>query len=119
MKHAKHSSTLINLRGAGMWDDESTCIPEDDASEIAHELMSAIYHLSKERSNCPLCGGIVPEICVLYRGKMFKFTCYDIVRGKKSIFKTDYRLMERYCHGLDKDCRHFADTSTGARPQKT
>jgi len=101
MEHAKHTSTVINLRSAVMWDDESTCIPEDDASAIASALTKAIDGLFKERSNCPNCGGIIPEICVLYKGKTFKFTCYDIVRCKKSLLKTDYKLMESYCQALN------------------
>ena len=98
MKHVGHLYSIVNLRRARILNDEFS-IPFGDDLEIASELTSAIDNLFKKRSKCPNCGGIMPEINVLYKGKMFKFACYDIVRGRKSILKTDYEKLGKYLTG--------------------
>jgi hypothetical protein len=92
MKHVKHHSSPIDLRKAEVGKE----LGNFDAFAIVTDFANAIQTIDEEMSNCPNCGGIVPEICVLYKGKVFKFTCYDIVKGKKSLLKTDCKLMESY-----------------------
>ena len=92
MRHNKHESSVIDLRKSEIGKE----LGNFDAFAIVTAFANAIQSLDEEMSHCPNCGGIVPEICILYKGKVFKFTCYDIVRGKKSLLKTDYKLMESY-----------------------
>ena len=54
--------------------------------------------LLKKVVNCPVCGGLLPEIKLYCEGVEYSFTCTKIRRNRKTLAKTDYAKFAKYCH---------------------
>lgn len=51
---------------------------------------------------CKNCGGLTPEIKFSFGNWEYIFTCTGILDEKgKLIAKSDYKLLEKYCHALN------------------
>lgn len=101
----KHRSYLIDLRGYSVHKDKSETMisfTDEDPYDVSSDLALAIWHLRKDRKNCPNCGGIVPEITVKWKDREYRFTCYKIVSLKsgKTLSRTDYKRMRDYLSGI-------------------
>jgi len=53
---------------------------------------------SRKEHHCPNCGGLLPELSVIFENKLYKFTCYEIESMKtgKVLKKTDYKKLGEY-----------------------
>jgi len=54
--------------------------------------------LFRKAENCPVCGGLLPEIKLYYEDIEYSFTCTKIRRNRKILAKTDYTKFAKYCH---------------------
>ena len=53
---------------------------------------------SRKEHHCPNCGGLLPELSVIFENKLYKFTCYEIESMKtgKVLKKTDYKKFQNF-----------------------
>ena len=68
--------------------------PRFIVSQLKHYLREELG----EAKNCPNCGGLLPELTLVYKGKTYSFTCTQII-GKRGwvIAKTNYEQFSKYC----------------------
>jgi len=68
---------------------------------VGLKLDGLLNELLKEPKRCSGCGGITPELGVIYKGYTFLFTCYAIWENKdgkpsRKILETDYSRLAHY-----------------------
>ncbi len=48
-------------------------------------------------TNCPRCGGIIPELWIILEDKEFRFTLNNITINDKNVLQTDFEKFGEYC----------------------
>ena len=58
---------------------------------------------SRKTHNCPVCGGLVPELWIVLGERKYLFTCYEIQSTKtgKVLKQTDYGKLGHYATGTE------------------
>lgn len=102
-----HTSFEIDLRHVKilrMKDYLLTPVSLDDLSKgVKHAdaaIARALFNLGK-LEHCSVCGGLYPEITMLFANKRYLFTCYRVetLKRGKMLMQTDYKRMSEYLRG--------------------
>lgn len=84
----KHPQLAISLSyGLRDIDSKITKWYANRSASVRSELNQAV---STHFINCPACGGLIPDLDVHDKERIFRFTCTRIVENGKTIARTDY-----------------------------
>lgn len=55
------------------------------------------FFKTAEFTNCPRCGGLIPELFFILDGKQYRFCCYKIEQNGTVLKETDYNKLGKWC----------------------
>jgi len=104
LKHHKHVSRLFYLDKDHLSDVLKKMSEESHALKTIKGLERVLEHNISKAVNCPSCGGLVPEISFIWRGREYWFTCYKIVDFDRHeiVAETDYSKFAKYSEAMVK-----------------
>ena len=81
------------------WDKEFLDILQHDGENLVLTMKRIAKGLkSRKNVHCPNCGGLTPELVIVFDGKFYFFTCHEVkdLKTNKILLQTDYKQLKIY-----------------------